>query len=414
MTRSCFDSIKLNSTNIVFIQSGSNLVENENNFVRNIEANNATDICEGIFVESPGSDCVQNLPCEGVCMLMNGSSCLAGTNTNLSSKPSMSSIPSTMPSKSSIPTTSHNPTEIDVSLESPSTRPSITVTSFPSFLPSISSFPTNFAGEVFPSSDPSSVPKNELSSMPSSLPSMSPRPSISARPSIRTSLLPSHDPTSAPSCYDNTSDLVKAIDILSITTSSINTIRLCPRTIFDFDRLDDSSNLPLRIERGSLTFQCGELGLRSDECVIFGGIRQFEVGTALEVNFVGITFVGATIESVTVTRLSSSSILFMNCIFAVSIYIYTHICPHYICESSHSSSLCLYIINAVWGCMTNFTLIFSHFFTSSFFNYTSQYNVGTSVIMVEEFRRSVPIDSIGNNVSSTVSITIQESTFHVS
>ena len=113
----------MNSTNTVFIQSGSNLNENENNFIRDIVANNATEICEGIFMESPGSDCVENLTCEGVCMLINGTSCLAGTDTILSSQPSMSSLPSTLPTISSYPTTSSHPTIEGTVSESPSMSP---------------------------------------------------------------------------------------------------------------------------------------------------------------------------------------------------------------------------------------------------------------------------------------------------
>jgi len=64
-------------------------VENGNNFVRSIEANEATDFCEGFFLESRGSDCVHSLNCEGVCILMNGTPCLAGSLSTETSAPSL-------------------------------------------------------------------------------------------------------------------------------------------------------------------------------------------------------------------------------------------------------------------------------------------------------------------------------------
>ena len=86
-----------------------------------------------------------------------------------------------------------------------------------------------------------------------------------------------------------------------------------------------------------------------------------------EINFVGITFVGSMIESVTVTRLSSSTKLFMNCIFAVSVCMYTYVYIYTIFVKVFIPQLFIIyvcLINEI--CMINCVLIFSFLYFSTF------------------------------------------------
>jgi len=249
----------------VFIQSKETLIQNENNFVKE---NTINGTCEGMLVESKDDECLGGGTCIGNCLNFEATECLA--------------------------------------------RKEYTVTKSPSMIPSSLSFR--------PSHEPS---KSRIPSVGQTiLPQPSSNPSISHISSNQPSLFPTVSAYEIIDCFLDWELLSNSIKLTSSSEHEGAIFKLCPRTVFNVDLQSNSSSSPIIINRSYVTIQCGENGLRTDECVVYGGNNQFQiVGSPIGVQFIGVTLVGATGVPVIAAGDYNAEVTFSSCIFAVSVFI---------------------------------------------------------------------------------------------
>jgi len=172
--------------------------------------------------------------------------------------------------------------------------PAFTFTATPSVAPS--QVPSAFNTTASPTSSvaPSQVPSVlnvTLSPVPSSVPS--------AMPSV--------------SCFSEYDLLAEAVtEAGSNGTGGVFTI--CPDTVFNLFVPPNSDVLPIVINASDTIIQCGPDGSKTNECILLGGSRHFEIaGSVTGVELKGLTFIGATDVSVGAFGSSNASATFDDC-----------------------------------------------------------------------------------------------------
>jgi uncharacterized protein YjbI with pentapeptide repeats len=119
-------------------------------------------------------------------------------------------------------------------------------------------------------------------------------------------------PTFAPNdCYSTLEQIANEIGHASAPSTSIS-IRICAGTVLNADT--EYLYTPIEVTHGDFHFECGEGGMLSEGCMIYGGDVQIRIGPDVErVLFSGISFVGAKTLSVLAAGSSASEANFQNC-----------------------------------------------------------------------------------------------------
>jgi hypothetical protein len=129
-------------------------------------------------------------------------------------------------------------------------------------------------------------------------------------------LLPTRDGDSAaPSfgCFEDWGRLSLAI-LRTCIEGQGGEFVLCPGTLFDVDEFPDPLVSPIVIHSSDVTVKCGDDGMRSNDCVVSGGVTQFKIGSmVMGIEFIGVTFEKSRGISIYAAATPDSSALFIDC-----------------------------------------------------------------------------------------------------